>query len=149
MTKSVDQFFNSVLKQTVGAPTALDNYLNIAGYTPSTYPPHNVVAIDDAGKLWHIEYALAGWDPDDIKLYVEDGWICVEANTKEDDDDAESTRYQHRGIAKRSFTKRLNLAENYEVTGASMENGLLTVVVEFIIPEEKLPKYISINRNSS
>jgi molecular chaperone IbpA len=52
--------------------------------------------------------------------------------------------YLHRGIANRAFERRFDLADHIKVTGAKLENGLLTVELVREIPEAKKPRSIAI-----
>jgi molecular chaperone IbpA len=63
---------------------------------------------------------------------------------REGDANGVQPRYLHQGIAGRAFERRFQLAENVEVKGAQLENGLLHVDLERIVPEEKKPRRISI-----
>jgi molecular chaperone IbpA len=51
----------------------------------------------------------------------------------------------YQGIAGRSFERSIQLAEHVEVKAARLENGLLHVELERIVPDEKKPRRIAIN----
>ena len=51
----------------------------------------------------------------------------------------------HQGISKRFFSKTFTVADDTEVKGAELKDGLLKVSLERIIPEAKKTKT---NRNS-
>ena len=106
--------------------------------TQNNYPPYNVIKEDD--DTYIVEIALAGFDKSDLSVTVDNGNLIVKGE-KEKKDDVEFT---HKGIATRSFTRSFALGEFMEVTGAEFENGMLSITVERIVPEEKKPKSIKI-----
>jgi molecular chaperone IbpA len=55
--------------------------------------------------------------------------------------------YVHKGISARNWNKSFRLSEYTEVTGADLTDGILTVNLEVILPEEKQPRKISITKN--
>ena len=104
----------------------------------NNYPPYNVIKEDD--DTYIVELALAGFDKSDLSVTVDNGNLIVKGE-KENKDDVEFT---HKGIATRSFTRSFALGEFMEITGAEFENGMLSITVERIVPEEKKPKTIKI-----
>ena len=106
----------------------------------SKYPPHNVVKNTEDEYL--IELAVVGFKESDIDITMHDGILTVKG-------DREKRRnqelYVHKGISGRKFERSFRLSEFVEVTGADMEDGLLTVHLERILPESKRPRKISIN----
>lgn len=105
-----------------------------------SYPPYNVLQFsEDEFKL---ELAVAGFEKDEIDVTVKDGSLIIsgEINTPE-----EESKFLYRGIANRKFTRSFALGEFMEVEAADMENGILSVSVVRVVPEEKKPKQISIN----
>ena len=69
---------------------------------------------------------------------------CTGQGKREGEKETETKHYLHQGIAGRSFERRFQLAENVEVRGAQLENGLLHVDLEHVVPEEKRPRRIAI-----
>jgi hypothetical protein len=59
------------------------------------------------------------------------GQVTGKAQKEED----ENGSYLHRGIARRTFERRFSLADHMKVTGASLNNGLLSVDVVREVPE--------------
>ena len=57
---------------------------------------------------------------------------------------AEQREILHQGIAARAFERRFQLADYVQVTGASLENGLLHIDLVREIPEAKKPRQIAI-----
>lgn len=105
------------------------------------YPPHNVIKIDDDNYI--IELAVAGFKPDDIEIEVKDSTLSITGGKKDD------RQYTHKGISSRNFFKSFTLAEFVEVTGSTLENGILSIDLKHIIPEDKKPKKIKISSGKS
>lgn len=106
----------------------------------SGYPPYNVETIGE--DKYQITVALAGFKRDDLTITVKEGLLTIEG--KRDDIEQDGRTYIHRGIANRAFQRQWKLAEYVEVVEATMEDGLLFVLLERQVPEEKQPKTIAI-----
>ena len=87
-----------------------------------------------------IELALAGFSKKDIEVKVVEGVITI-SSLKENSENEETL---YRGISYRKFTKKFNLADDMEVKGAKLDNGLLGIDLERIVPEDKKPRTIDI-----
>lgn len=105
------------------------------------YPPHNVIKLNDTHFV--IEVAVAGFKQDEIDVELADGVLIVKGEQAKFKDD-NPPEYLHRGISARNFTRSFNLAENIQVESATVENGILAVGLELIVPEEQKPKKIAI-----
>ena len=103
------------------------------------YPPYNIVKHD--AENFSIELALAGFDKKDITISKEKEVLNIEGKQK----DGEELEYVHRGLAARSFKRTFTLADDIVVKGADMKNGILSVSLERIIPEEDKPQEIKIS----
>lgn len=103
-------------------------------------PPFNVETSGD--DKYQITLALAGFVRDDLKIDVQEGILTITGEKVEPE--SEEIEYLHKGIANRSFTRTWKLAEYVEVVEAKMENGMLYISLERIVPEEKKPKSIKI-----
>ena len=112
----------------------VDNNVNSTGF-----PPYNIQKVGD--YKYQIDMALAGFSKDDIEVEVADGTLSVRSDKKEEPED-EFT--YHRGISYRKFERKFTLAADLVVNGAKLENGMLTVDLERIVPEEKKPRLISV-----
>jgi len=110
--------------------------------TPQTYPPHNLVKVSD--DKWAIELAVAGFKDEEISVEAKDGFLVV-TGAKEGDDERE---YTHKGISTRKFERKFKLADHVEVKGAAMQNGILAIGLERILPEELKPRTIKIQTGS-
>ena len=109
--------------------------------TSTGFPPYNIQKVEDF--KYEIEMALAGFSKDDLEIEKADGVLSIRS-TKESSDKNDDEFTLHRGISYRKFNRKFTLAEDVEVIGASLKDGLLTVSLEQIVPEEKKPKLITI-----
>ncbi|MFV0476396.1 MAG: Hsp20 family protein [Parahaliea sp.] len=107
------------------------------------YPPYNIEALDDS--RYAITLAVAGFSRNELDLQVERGVLTVSGRKSEESE----RKYLHRGIANRAFERKFNLAEYVEVTGADLENGLLTVALVKQVPEAMKPRRITIGASPS
>lgn len=113
--------------------------------TTSTFPPYNIEKFSE--DAYQISIAVAGFSPDELDITLTDGVLVVSGNSKEDDND--DARFIHRGIAKRSFERRFQLAEAIEVLDASFDHGMLRVDLKRVVPEHLLPRSIKINQQKT
>ena len=104
------------------------------------YPPHNVVKHNDDEFL--IELAVVGFKQEHIDISMHDGILTVKGNR---DSRRDQNLYVHKGISGRNFEKSFRLSEYTEVSGANLRDGILTVDLEVVLPEEKRPRKIKIN----
>lgn len=107
----------------------------------NSYPPYNITKESDTTYI--VELAVAGFTEDTLDIQVENGQLTVEGKAPESPDEKE---YLHRGIAARAFSRKFTLAETVVVRDASLENGMLRILLENVIPEEQKPKKISIGK---
>lgn len=123
---------------TVGFDSILDRLMDINTETPN-YPPYNIRKIDNLNYV--VEMAIAGFGKDDINIEYADNTMTVKSIKK---DKAEDKDILHKGISQRSFIRSFALADDMVVKDAKLENGLLSIHIEKIVPEEKKPKTINI-----
>ena len=107
--------------------------------TNSGFPPYNIRKEGDYNFV--IELALAGLSQDDLEVEVTDGTLTVRSVEKKQEDGGELL---HRGISYRQFSRSWTLADDVVVKDAKMENGMLMVHLERVVPEEKKPRMIKI-----
>jgi molecular chaperone IbpA len=105
----------------------------------TSFPPHNIIKLDDLRYL--VELAVAGFSKDEIEISVDSGNLIIKGEKKEKDT---NVQYLHRGIGTRSFTKTLTVADTVEVRGAEFTDGILRIALENIIPDSKKPRKIEI-----
>ena len=107
----------------------------------STFPFYNIVK--KGNNKFDIEVALAGYDKKDITVEYEDNLLRIKS-IKETKSDKEKDGVIHQGIAKRYFSKAFTIADDVEIEGAELKNGLLKVSLKQIVPEGKKPKQITV-----
>jgi len=100
----------------------------------TSYPPYNIISGPDNRTT--LEVALAGFSRSDIEVSTEENLLTVSAYPETKDE----PKYAHKGIASRSFAKTWQLGDDIEVKTVDYEDGLLTVVLEKYVPEEKQKK---------
>jgi molecular chaperone IbpA len=108
----------------------------------NSYPPYNIEQLDE--NDYRIDMAVAGFSMEDIDITVQDGRLIIEGS-KAKDARQDNKKYLYRGIANRNFAQEFKLADHIEVKEATLENGMLSIALERIIPEEKKPRKIEIN----
>ena len=106
--------------------------------TSTGFPPYNIRK--DGDYTYVIEMALAGFGKKDIEVEVKEGLLTVRSVKENDENDSNL----YRGISYRKFNRKFTLADDVEVNDASLENGMLTISLERIVPEEKKPRTITI-----
>jgi molecular chaperone IbpA len=108
----------------------------------SAYPPYNIVKTGD--DSYKITLAVAGFGDDDLDIVVKENMLTVQGRGAEADDAV----YLHRGIGRRAFEHRFQLADYVKVTGASLANGLLDIQLVREVPEAKKPQQVKIGTAS-
>ena len=146
MTNRAISIFNQLRPYSVGFDEVFDHFGRMFDdsmfdvQTPN-YPPYNIVKVKD--NLYNIEVALAGYNKKDIDVTYEDNMLTIKtADKKEDEKDKGENIYK--GIAKRMFKKSFTIADDVEVKGAELKDGLLKVSLEKIIPDHKKARTINI-----
>ena len=132
--------FNQFTPYAVGFDRIFDNLSRYArdNVTSTGFPPYNIRKEGDYNYV--IEMALAGFGKKDIEVEVADGTLSVRSVKENSEDD--STVY--RGISYRRFERKFTMADDIVVNDAKLENGMLNIELERIIPEEKKPRLISV-----
>ncbi len=113
--------------------------------TATSYPPYN---IEKRGEdAYRITMAVAGFDQSELDITVKENSLIVTGKAVEQTatQDGEQVSYLHRGIARRAFERRFELADTVKVVGAELKDGLLHVALKREIPEAKKPRQIQIN----
>ena len=103
------------------------------------YPPYNIERSDE--NNYRVTVAVAGFAEKDLTVDVKDRVLTITGKRE----DGQKADFLHQGIAGRAFERNFQLAEHVEVKAARLENGLLHVDLERIVPEEKKPRRIQIN----
>jgi len=131
----------SMHKFGIGFDSMLDELLRItSSQNNNNYPPYNIIQFSE--NSFAIELAIAGFSEGEIDISLE-GHVLVINGSKIRDLD-KPKEYLHQGISNRDFHREFTLADHVKVKDAVNENGILTIHLERIIPEEMKPKKIAI-----
>ena len=132
--------FNQLTPYAVGFDRVFDqlNRYAVNNTTSMGFPPYNIRK--DGDYTYVIEMALAGFGKEDIEVEVAEGLLTVRSVKENDENDSNI----YRGISYRKFNRKFTLADDVEVNDASLENGMLKINLERIVPEEKKPRTITI-----
>lgn len=140
--------FSPLYRTAVG----FDNLMSVLdearkGPASDGYPPHNIEKLDS--DSYRVTVAVAGFTADDIEVEVRDSHLVISGGGAKDDGEAAQERtYLHRGIARRAFELRFQLADHVVVKGADLRDGLLEIGLEREIPEALKPRRIPIGGGS-
>jgi HSP20 family molecular chaperone IbpA len=118
-----------ITRNSIGLDEYFDRLFTIHE-TTSNYPPYNLVQISNVESK--LELALAGFKKKEVYVYTQDGKLFVEGQKEDKETD---TRYVHKGLAQRSFTRSWTLSDDTEVRSVDFEDGLLTITLGRIVPE--------------
>jgi molecular chaperone IbpA len=133
--------FGPIWPSTVGFDSIineLDALLNAQTPT-STFPPHNIIKLDDYQYV--VELAIAGFNKQEVTITLKDSLLEIKGQKNPE----EEVQYLHKGIGTRSFIKTIKLADTVEVKGADFKDGILRIALENVIPDAKKPRNIEIS----
>ena len=135
--------YNHMTPYAVGFDRTFDRLFDYVTHQAEStgYPPYNIQKTED--YKFEIEMALAGFDKKDIEIEVAEGVLTVKS-LKDKDTGTTDDYTLYKGISQRNFTRKFTLADDIVVNDAKLENGMLTIYLERIIPEEKKPRLITI-----
>ena len=132
-------------RSTIGFDRLAQMLDEASSFDAPAYPPYNIERVGE--DEYRITMAVAGFGPHDIGIEVKGSALTV---TGKKQGEAESkTEFLHQGIAARVFERRFQLADHVEVTGASMDNGLLHISLKRVIPEALKPRTIAIGSGTA
>ena len=135
------------LQKMLGFSVGFDGFFNRLSnvdIAQSGYPPYNIRKLNDLQYV--VELALAGFSKSDIEVEVTDGTLTIRSVTSKDDGTDNDENFVHRGIAKRTFSRQFNLSDDIIVKNADLQDGMLIVNLERVIPDEKKPRLIPIGQ---
>jgi molecular chaperone IbpA len=149
MTKNQLSIFNQLRPLSIGFNNVFDHFESMLNddfglRVPTVnYPPYNIV--ETSKNKYDIEVALAGYNKKDIDVSYEDGQLTIKSkrSDKEESKDEDGNTI-YKGIAKRYFERTFTIADDVEIKGAELKDGLLKVSLEKIIPETKKSRQIEI-----
>ena len=119
-----------------------DRMLSFNSASINHYPPYNIRKLNDTDYI--IELAVAGFGKKDIEVKSVENTLTIKSVDKKQEVLDKDESVLHQGISKRSFTRSFTIADDVVVKGADLKDGLLSVNLEKIIPDEKKPKIINI-----
>ena len=145
MTNKALSIFNQLRPLSVGFDDVFNHFESMFDedfrLPTVNYPPYNIVKTDT--NKYDIEVALAGFNKKDIDVSVENGVLTIESKTEEKGKDEDGNTI-YKGISKRYFKRSFTIADDVEVKGAELKDGLLKVSMEKIVPESKKLRTIDI-----
>lgn len=145
-TKALN-IFNQLRPVTVGFDNAFDHFERMFDTdfltTMPSFPHYNIVKTAD--NQYNVELALAGYSKKDIEIELKEGVLTIKSvKSKEEKEVEDNNGVLHQGIAKRYFSKAFTIADDVEVKGAELKDGLLKVSMERVVPEHKKARTIDI-----
>lgn len=140
-TVDLPSFVNQLHRHAIGFDQMFEQ-LNRLTNKADNYPPHNVAQVDDTH--FAIELAIAGFAENEVQIELEKNVLTVIGEKASVSD----VKYLHKGISTRDFHRTFPLGEHIEVKGARVRNGILTIDLEQVVPEEAKPKSIAITYES-
>ena len=108
------------------------------------YPPYNIEKT--GADAYRVTMAVAGFKPDELSVVAQANSLTVSGKNQRDESPA---GYLHRGIAARSFERRFDLADHIKVTGAGLDNGLLSIDLVREVPEAMKPRTVRIESQTA
>ena len=141
MTNKALSIFNQLRPLSVGFDDMFDHFESMFDVPTINYPPYNIVKTGD--NKFDIEVALAGFNKKDINVTSENNMLTIESKEDEKSKDKDG-EVIHKGISKRYFKRSFTIADDVEIKGAELKDGLLKVSMEKIIPDAKKLKTITI-----
>jgi molecular chaperone IbpA len=137
-TENIDKFLNDIGKYSIGMDEWFNRFDTVHEST-TNYPPYNLIR--ESESEFRLELALAGYKKEDIEVFTEWNKLSVEAKKAETSDVGE---YLHNGLAKRAFTRTWTLSDDVKVSDVNLEDGLLVIKLNRIIPEHQKRKVYEI-----
>jgi molecular chaperone IbpA len=145
--------FSPLLRSSIGFEN-LNRLLDIATRAAegdTSFPPYNIEKLGD--DAYRITMAVAGFTHSELDITVQENTLVVTGKAADEAQPAQTAQngrtFLHRGIAKRAFERRFQLADVIKVTGASFENGLLNIDLQREVPEHKKPRKVEIGDNDT
>ncbi|MCD7060534.1 Hsp20 family protein [Pelagibacterium xiamenense] len=137
--------FTPFYRSTVGFDRLFSRLDNLVSEEAKSYPPYNIERTGE--DAYRVSVAVAGFAPGDIAVETKENSLLVKGARPEGASSG-NREFLHRGIAERAFELRFQLAEHVEVSGASLENGLLHIELKRELPESKRPRQIDIKSSN-
>ena len=148
MIDKVPSIFNNLRPLTIGFDNVFDHFESLLDddfrvTTSNNYPPYDIRKVGD--NKYNIEAALAGFNKKDIEVVAKDNTLTIKSKKEKTSNKKNGNgEVLHQGISKRYFERSFTIADDVKVIWAELKDGLLTVSLERLIPEEKKEKVIEI-----
>jgi molecular chaperone IbpA len=133
-------------RSTVGFDRLFSMLDQVSGGDPgATYPPYNIERTGETA--YRITVAVAGFSESDLSIETKEGTLSIRGSKEQRADGGARPDVLYQGIAARAFERRFQLADHVQVTGASLEHGLLHVDLVREVPEAAKPRRIPIGKS--
>jgi len=137
MQNSID--FTPFYRNSIGVDRLLNTLQSHVNANHGNYPPYNIISVNDDEYI--IELAIAGFTEEEINVTAHDGQLTIRGELKA----KEKSTFLHQGISNKKFKRDFQLAEYVEVQSADLENGILRIELQRIVPDSLKPKEIKVN----
>ena len=122
----------------IGFDRYFEDLERMSNISQTNYPPYNVVKVDE--EHFAVELAVAGFSKKDISITKEKNVLIIEGKLED-----ESKDFVHKGLASRAFKRSWTLSDDIVIEGAELKDGILSVSLEKVVPEEDKPVEIKIS----
>jgi len=122
----------------IGFDRYFEDLERMSNISQTNYPPYNVVKVDE--EHFAVELAVAGFSKKDISITKEKNVLIIEGKLED-----KSKDFVHKGLASRAFKRSWTLSDDIVIEGAELKDGILSVSLEKVIPEEDKPVEIKIS----
>ena len=129
-----------LIPSAIGFDRIFDMIDNLDVKKPQSYPPYNIVRFDEDN--YQIQIAVAGFSPEELDIEVKENQLTV--NGAISSAYTSDVQFLHHGLASRDFSHTFKLSDTIVVKSADVQNGVLMIDLENIVPEEKKPRKIPI-----
>ena len=140
MTSNSLALLNQLRPMSVGFNDIFERFEEMLGNNPhlnrgftANYPPYNIIQVGEGE--YQVQVALAGFKKEDISVTVSEGYLTIESKPIKADTEGDESRTIHKGISTRWFERSFTIADDVEVTGAELADGLLTISMTKQLPE--------------
>lgn len=134
----VDRTFTFPSSNFIGFDRLWAELNNSSRAVENNFPRHNIVKHSDTEYC--IELALAGYKKQELDIEVKEGHLIIKGDPSKTD----NRDYVYKGITGRRFKRTFRLAEHVQVQGADFKDGILYINLEVVLPEDKLPRKVTI-----
>ena len=129
-----------IYRNSIGVDKLMETLQSRINSNSNNYPPFNIISLDQDRYI--IEIAIVGFKENEISITAHNGQLTVRG---EQNNSREAQHYLHNGICSKKFKRTFSLADYVEVQSADLNEGLLCINLERIVPDSLKPKEIQIN----